>query len=262
MSDFESMRKKHRKDSMISLSFLIFIFLLFFFDDYFGLIFKQLIENPANLFSIVGQSWVKILSTIIVPFVSYFLGILTIAKRDFYYDIDNIFFKRREKIDEFICEKMINFRKKLSPDENDKIKELRDTIHEKGRINLLMELFYKYIEQTKIVNPELKTQAFIYWGDYFSSVTFIFLGIVFLIGAFIIVVISSSFSYFRLILLLLVIFLVFLNLYSIYWGKTAKKLFDIPRIQIEQIHRKTEAEQNLLSDLKSENFGINHETHS
>ena len=265
MADFESMRKKHRKDSMLTLSFLIFILLLFIFDDYFISIFTQLIKSPANLFSIVGQSWVKFLSTILVPFISYFLGILTIAKRDIYYDIDNFFFKRRKKVDKFICEKMINFRTRLSPEENKKIKKLRDAIYKKGRVNLLMELFYKYIEQPEIVNPGLKTQAFIYWGDYFSKVTFIFLGIIFLIGASIIAIISGFFSYFRLIrliLLVLVTLLVFRNFCSIFWGKTAKKLFEIPRTQIGQIHRNSKAEQNLLTDLRSENFGVNHETSS
>jgi len=254
------MRKKHRKESMIILSFLIFILLLFLFDDYFGSIFKQLIKKPENLFSIVGQSWVKFLSTILVPLISYFLGILTIAKRDIYYDIDNFFFKRRKKIDKFICKRIINFRTSLSPNESEKIKELRDAINEKGRINLLMELFYKYIEQTEIVNPELKRQAFIYWGDYFSSITFIFLGMVFLIAACIIAIITGSFSYYQLILLLLVMFFLFFNFYSIFWGKTAKKLFDIPRTQIDQIHRNIRTEQNLLNDLRSENFGINYES--
>lgn len=262
MADFESMRKKHRKDSMLTLSFLIFILLLFISDNYFVSIFVQLIKSPANLFSIVGQSWVKFLNTIIIPFVFYFLGILTIAKRDFYYDIDSLFFKRRKKIDKFICEKMINFRTSVSSGENKSIKELKDTIHKKGRINLLMELFYKYIEQPEIVSPELKTQAFIYWGDYFSSVTFIFLGIIFLIGASVIAIISGSFSYFRLILSALVTLLVFLNFCSILWGKTAKKLFEIPRTQIGQIHRNSKAEQNLLTDLRSENFGINHKISS
>jgi len=262
MADFESMRKKHRKDSMLTLSFLIFILLLFISDDYFVAIFVQLVKSPANLFSIVGQSWVKFLYTIIFPFVSYFLGILTIAKRDFYYDIDSLFFKRREKIDKYICEKMINFRTSLSSAENESIKKLKDTIYKKGRTKLLMELFYKYIEQPEIVSPELKTQAFIYWGDYFSSATFIFLGIIFLIGASIISMISGSFSYFRLILLVLVILLVFWNFYSIFWGKTAKKLFEIPGAQIGQIHRNSKAEQNLLTDLRSENFGVNHETSS
>lgn len=262
MADFESMRRKHRKDSMLTLSFLIFILLVFTFDDYFISIFTQLIKSQENLFSIVGQSWLKFLSTIIIPFISYFLGILTIAKRDFYYDIDNLFFKRRKKVDKFICEKMINFKTSLSSDENERIKELKDTIYKKGRINLLMELFYKYIEQPEIVNPELKTQAFIYWGDYFSSVTFIFLGIIFLIGALIIAITSGYFSYLRLILLVLVTFLVFWNFYSIFWSKTAKKLFEITNTQIEQIHRNTQTEQNLLNDLRSENFGINHETSS
>ena len=262
MSDFEKMREKHRKDSMRTFSFFIFIFLLLIFDDYFVSVFTQVVKSPANLFSIVGQSWVKFLSTIVIPFVSYFLGILTIAKRDFYYDIDNFFFKRRNKVDRFICKEMINFRKQLDHNENKKIEQLKKTIHEKGRVELLMELFYIYIEKKEVVNPELKKQAFIYWGDYFSSITFIFLGVIFLILAFIIAIIISSFSYFRLALLLLMAFPVFLNLYSVFWGKTAKKLFDIPATQIRQIHRNAEAEQDLLNDLMSENFCVNNETSS
>ena len=260
MSDFESMRKKHRNDSMLSLTLFIFILLLFIFDDYFASTFTQLLKNPLNILSILKQS--KFISTIIVLSISYFLGIFSIAKRDFYYDIDNLFFKRREKVDKFICEEMLKFKTPLNANENEKIKKLKDIIHRKGKINLLMELFYKNIEQEKIVNPELKKQAFIYWGDYFSSITFIFLSIVFLIVAILIMIINGSFSCFRLILFGLVIFLIILNFYRIFWGKTAKKLFDIPRTQISQIHRNPESEQNLLNDLRAENFGINHGTYS
>ena len=254
MSDFENMRKKHRKDSMMTLSFLIFILLLFIFDDYFRAIFEQAFRDPGNLFSLFKQSWVKFSSTIVIPFVSYFLGILTIAKRDFYYIIDDYLFKQRKEIDKFICLEMINFRGKLNEDEEKKIEKLRDFVNIHGKSNLLMELFYKYIEKQEIVNPELKNQAFIYWGDYFSSITFIFFGVCILIGMTIASIASCSFSYFRLFLLLAVIFLILLNLYSIFRGKTAKKLFWIPATQINQIHRK--AEREFLDDLRAENFGI------
>lgn len=256
MTDFEGMREKHKKDSLLTLSFYIFIFLLFYCDDYVVKLFKQVNNNPENLFSVFEQSWVKFLITFLISLIPYFLGILNIIKRDFYYDIDNFFFKQRKKVDKFICEKMLEFRRELSSDEKEGIEQLKNAIKKEGRSELLMELFYKYIDRKEYVNPELKKQAFIYWGDYFSSITFIFFGIIFLIVAFVIAIISCSLSWFRLILLALVIFLVLYNFCSIR-GKTAKKLFDIPQTQINQIHRNSQAELEVLNDLKAENFGRN-----
>ena len=260
MADFESMREKHRKDSMIALSFFIFILLLFLFDNYFASVLNQAVRGPKDLFSIVGQSWVKFLGTMVSPFVSYFLGILTIAKRDFYYDIDNLFFKRRKRVDRFICMEMLNFTKRLSIDETKKIEKLKGLVTKEGRSDLLMELFYKYIEKPEIVNPELKNQAFIYWGDYFSKITFLSLGVCIFIIAVLIVVISGSVTCFRLGLFFIMGFFMALNLISIFRGKIAKKLLGIPKTQISQIHRS--AEKALLKELKSASFGINHETPS
>ena len=260
MADFESMRQKHREDSVKALSFFIFFLLLFLFDNYFISIGIQAVKSPDNLFSVEGHSWVKFLSIMVIPFVTYFVGILTIAKRDFYYDIDNFFFKQRKKVNTFICTEMLNFRKSLATDEQEKIEDLKKLVDKDGRSNLLMELFYKYIEKPEIVNPELKNQAFIYWGDYFSSITFIFFGVCSLIIAFLIVFVSSSLTYFRLVILLIIVLVIVLNFHSIFRGKIRQKLFDIPKTQIGQIHRNDE--QNLLKELRSENFGINHETSS
>ncbi len=256
MADFESMRERHRKDSMIALSSSIFILLLFLFDEYFASVLKQAFVAPKDLFSLVEQSWVKFLGTIVSPFVSYFLGVLTIAKRDLYYNIDNLLFKRRKKVDKFICMEMLNFEKRLSDDEAKKMQKLKDLVSREGKSNLLMELFYKYIEKSEIVNPELKNQAFIYWGDYFSKITFISLGVCILVIALLIVVISGSATYFRLVLLLITGFFMALNLISIFRGKIAKKLLWIPKTQISQIHRN--AEKPLLKELESASFGINH----
>jgi len=258
IADFESIRQKHRKDSILALSFFIFFLLLFLFDDYFISISIQAVKNPDNLFSVEGHSWVKFLTTIIIPFVTYFIGILTIAKRDFYYNIDNRFFKRRQKVDTLICTEMLNFRNNLAIDEQKKIEDLKKRVEKDGKSNLLMGLFYKYIEKTEIVNPELKNQAFIYWGDYFSSITFTFFGICSLIIAFLIVFVSPPLTSFRLVILLIIVFFIVLNLDKIFRGKNRQKLFEIPKTQIDQIHRNDE--QSLLKELKSENFGINHET--
>ncbi len=260
MADFESMRQKHREDSVKALSFFVFFLLLFLFDNYFISIGIQAVKSPDNLFSLEGHSWVKFLSTIVIPSVTYFIGILTIAKQDFYYDIDNYFFKQREKVNTLICTEMLNFRKCLATDEQEKIEDLKKLVDKDGRSKLLMELFYKYIGKPDTVSPELKNQAFVYWGDYFSSITFIFFGVCSLIFAILIVFVSTSLTDFRIVIFLIILLFISLNFYKIFRGKIIQKLSDIPKTQIDQIHRNDE--QNLLRELRLENFGINHETSS
>jgi hypothetical protein len=106
---------------------------------------------------------------------------------------------------------MIAFKTYLGGDDEKKLAALRSYIDRNGRSEVLMELFYKYIEDLQIVNPALKQQAFSYWGDYFSSITFIFLGVCFSISMLPIALISTSLSWLRLVILLLVLFLILWN---------------------------------------------------
>ncbi len=250
MSDFESMRKKHRKDSMISLSFAVLFILLFLSHDYFSKVICEIYRNPEQIVSVIEQSWTKIIGIILFPVLTYLLGIFTIAKRDFYYGIDNKFFKKRIKVGQYICSELLIFKMELSQEGKNKVESFKKHVEEHGYSRSLMDLFYRYIENTKVVNPALKSFAFEYWGDYFSSITFIFFSIIALMTAIVIIVIDGSFSIFRLVITLIVMLVVFLNYRSINFGKVGEKIFEIPKTQIKEIHNN--AEKEFLADLMKE----------
>lgn len=252
MATFEKMRDKHRKDSLLSLSFFLFLLLVFIFHkQYMGAV-EQLLRQPADLAQVLERSWLALILTLVSPFATYFLGIITMAKRDFYYPIDNMLFKRRMKVDQFICEQMLDFKIQLTDEDNENLEALTRQIDQPKKRQRIMSLFYRYIEKDDVVNPELKSHAFIYWGDYFSSMMFVVWGVVALVGAVLIVLSDGSQTILRAAIILIMVIFIGLNLREILVGKTAQKQFDIPETQIREIHRS--AAKDVLGDLRAGGF--------
>jgi len=252
LANFEGMREKHRRDSMLTFSVMLFFLLVFIFHNYFIIIFSELRANPDDLLEILKDTWLIIILPIMGPVAFYILGVITIAKRDLYYLIDNIFFKRRKTINKHICQQMLNFRIKLTEEDKKSIEELSSVIEKPIISRHIMSLFYIYIENNNIVNPELKSQAFIYWGDYFSSMMFIFWSSLTFLGSLVTIILNGHISVLRLVILFIISLLFVINLHGIIWGKTANKLIEIPEAQIREIHRN--ASKKLLNDLRAERF--------
>jgi hypothetical protein len=211
---------------------------------------QRLFSEPAGVWDTLSKSWPAILVTPVVPFVFYFVGILTIAKRDIYYDVDNRFVGKRKKIDEFICTRMLDFRIALQAADEKAIENLRANI--KAKCRQIMTLFYAYIEKDDIVNPQLKNHAFTYWGDYFSNLMFVFWGVLIASATVIIFIVDYSFSYVRLGIWAAMIITIGLNIRAIRTGKVGRMLFQIPETQVNEIHRN--AASALLADLRKEKF--------
>jgi hypothetical protein len=252
MATFEEMREKHRKDSMLTFSFFLFLILIFIFHIQYVNAVRELTSEPETLPEVFKKSWLITIFTLIGPFAIYFLGILTIAKRDIYYSVDNLIFKKRLKVDRYICQEILNFRIGLEEEDERNLQALKDISSQQIKCEQLMRLFYYYVEKKDVVNPELKSQAFTYWGDYFSSMMFAVWGILSLLITTLIMLSDKSVTYLRLAIILIMVALIALNLFGILVGKTAKKLFKIPETQIHEIHRN--AAQHLLADLKKEGF--------
>jgi hypothetical protein len=252
MSDFESMREKHRRDSMLSLSFFLLLLLIFLFDADYAEAFRDLTQNRATLKAVLDESWPVLALTLITPAVSYALGILTISKRDLYYTVDNLVFRRRKKVDRFICERMLTFKIPLTDTDKDAIERLRRLLDEGRQVRQIMSLFYRYIERPDIVNPTLKQNAFTYWGDYFSSMMLVCWGTLALAGAVAIATLGGSLSLVRVAVAGLMVIVVAINLYDLLRGTTARKQFEIPDTQISEIHRG--ASESLLKELRAEGF--------
>ena len=252
MSDFESMREKHRRDSMVSLSFFLLLLLVFIFHVQYASAFRELVQNPATLGDVLKKSWLVLALTIVGPVVSYLLGILTISKRDLYYVVDNLVFRRREKVDRFICESMLDFKIPLTAQDKDAIGKLKLRLNEDGRVRQVMTIFYRYIERSDIVNPTLKQHAFTYWGDYFSSMMLVCWGVLALVGAGAIAAIDRSLSPLRIVVAGVMGIVVAVNLVGLYWGTSARKQFEIPKTQISEMHRN--AAKSVLRELRAEGF--------
>ena len=244
------MREKHRKDSMLTLSFFVFLLLLFLFHDEYTILSQRLFSEAAGVWDTLSKSWPAILVTFVTPFVFYFSGILTMAKRDIYYDIDNKFLKKRKKVGEFICAQMLDFKIELQEEDRAAIEQLRSDLPAKYKG--IMSLFYSYIEKEDVVNPQLKKHAFTYWGDYFSNLMFVFWGVFVVAVTLVVFWIDYSFSYLRLGIWAVMAVTIATNVRAIRSGKTAKMLFEIPETQISEIHRN--AATRLLEDLRKESF--------
>jgi len=257
MATFEEMREKHRKDSLLTFSFFLFLLLVFIFHKQYIDAVEELIRRPGSLAQVLEKSWLAVILTLISPFATYFVGVITIAKRDFYYPIDNVFFKRRIKVDRFICQQMLNFKIQLTDKDKESLQALAKLIDQPKKCQQIMSLFYRYIEKEDFVNPELKSQAFVYWGDYFSSMMFVVWGVVALVGAIFIVLSDGSVTALRVAISLIMVMFIGLNLREILVGITAQKQFEIPETQIREIHRS--AAQNLLADLRAEGFFLTNE---
>jgi Na+-transporting methylmalonyl-CoA/oxaloacetate decarboxylase gamma subunit len=252
MATFEEMREKHRRDSMLTLSFFMFLLLVFAFDRQYTDAVARLIRDPTNLADALKNSWLVAILTLIGPVATYFLGIITIARRDFYYPIDDMLFKRRIKVERFICQEMLRFRIALTDEERRALDSLSKLVEDPVRRRQIMSLFYRYIEKAAIVNPELKSQAFVYWGDYFSAMMLVVWGVLTLVAAALIAFFDKSVTGMRLVIALLMLLLVCMSLRGIVVGKTGRKQFEIPETQIREIHRG--AAQDLLAELRDEGF--------
>jgi hypothetical protein len=244
------MRDKHRKDSMVTLSFFVVLILIFVFDRRYTAFALQILADPSKITTALADVWPAFIVTLVTPFVSYFLGIITIARRDLYYDIDDALVGRREDVDRFICERLIDFGNRVSAEDAQGLQSLRGRLHAKRRE--LLGLFYAYIEQASVVNPQLKTHAFTYWGDYFSSLMFAFWGILAVLVTTVIFSLDPSLSALRFVVWLAMAGTIGLNLHAVYKGKPAKKQFEIPTTQIAEIHRN--ARDRFLADLRKERF--------
>lgn len=252
MADFESMREKHRKDSIMALSLFIFFILIYLFHKYYIAAFQDLMRDPSSLSAVLDKAWFIVMLNCVSPFVSYFLGILTIAKRDIYYDIDNWTLKMRKKVDRQICRDILALKASLSEEEKAKLENLNNLIDSEDVCRKIMRVFYQFIENKQIVNPQLKSNAFTYWGDYFSSLMYAFWGVLTIVGTIVIYISDHSISPLRIVILAILLFSVSLSLYSILKGRTHYRLFSVPNTQIEQIHRN--APEELLKVFRAENF--------
>lgn len=257
MANFEEMREKHRRDSMLTFSFFLFLMLIFMFHTKYLNAAEELMTKPGNFFEVLQKSWLIIILTLISPVATYFFGIISIAKRDLYYPIDNLIFKKRVKVDQYICQEMLNFRIALTEGEQKDLEALKQLINQNKKCKHILSLFYHYIEKPNIVNPELKSQAFIYWGDYFSSMMFIVWGVLSLLVAIFIILSDKSLTSLRVVVCIIMLLFIGFNFVGIFLGKTAKKLFEIPETQVHEIHRN--AAQNLLLDLRNEGFFLKNE---
>lgn len=260
MSDFESMRKKHRRDSMLTLSFFLFLLLVFVFHTQYLSAFRDLVQDPDKFADVLKKSWLVLVLTLIGPFVSYFLGIFTIAKRDLYYTVDNFVFRRRKKVDRLICESMLDFNIELTGHDKERLSKLKRLLDEEEKRRQIMAVFYRYIEKGDVVNPALKEHAFIYWGDYFSSMMFVVWGALALLGVAVVAALDRSMTGLRLAIVAVMAISVGFNLVEILRGTTAREQFEIPKTQISEIHRS--AAESVLNELRTEGFFLNGDQHS
>jgi hypothetical protein len=252
MPEFETMREKHRKDTMISISFFILFILLFAFHSFYIARVNRIMADPDAISNIFKESWGIFFITLLGPVASYVVGLLTIAKRDLYYSIDDLIFGRRKAVDKYICQRMLQFKIPLTSTQSVALAKLKGSLGEDTKRKGVMSLFYRYIEKPDIVNPQLKSHAFTYWGDYFSSMMFAAFGAIALVIVTTIALVDHSWSWLRTGIIILFAFLILLNLHEIIRGKTAKKQFEIPEIQTNEIHR--HAGQPLLQELESEGY--------
>ena len=114
---------------------------------------------------------------------------------------------------------MINVIQPINNNQDLKIKNLLHEINVKYDFRKVLSIFYKYIEKSDIVNPELKNQAFIYWGDYFSSITFIIFGVIALLVLEIQYLYTFSTSNLKIIIMIIILLFLILNYLSINYGK-------------------------------------------
>lgn len=121
---------------------------------------------------------------------------------------------------------MLNFKIELTDKNKESLKTLLALIDQPKKCRQIMSLFYSYIEKNDIVNPELKCHAFIYWGDYFSNVMFVFWGSLTLLGATIILIFGGPITVLQIVIILIMVVLIALNLREIFFGKTAQKQFE------------------------------------
>ncbi len=252
MATFEDMRDKHRRDSMLTLCVFLFLLLIFGYHSEYIEATRRLIHNPSRLKAALEDSWLALIMTVIVPIATYFIGIITIAKRDVYYPIDNLIFRRRLRVERFICKNLLKLRCPLTETDKNGIAALVSQLEDPTKRRKVMSLFYRFIEKPDIVNPELKSQAFVYWGDYFSAMMFTAWGVLTFVGCVAIAVFDHTLGVLRIVILFLIGTLVGLSLREILVGKTAKKQFQIPETQISEIHRAADAQ--LLTDLRAEAF--------
>lgn len=257
MSTFDDMREKHREDTIRILSIFVFFLLVFAFHEQYINVIEKLVKKPENLSYVLEKSWLVLIFTIVPPVVTYFVLIITIAMRNWNYFIDNLIFKRRIKVDRFICQRMLDMKIQLTDNDKQNLQTLEKLIDNPKKCEQIMSLFYRFIEKEDAVNPELKSQAFVYWGDYFSSMMFVVWGVVAMFISIFILLLNPSLTYLRVLILLIILVLIVWNLVEIIYGKTAKKQFEIPETQINEIHRSLD--QNLLADLRAEGFFLNNE---
>jgi hypothetical protein len=188
--------------------------------------------------------------------VTYLVGIMAIAQHDIYYLVDNAIFKTRIRVDQYICGKMLEFRRPLEEADRLKLEALRERIDRPDIRRCIMALFYRHIEDEQVVNKELKSQAFVYWGDYFSSMMFAAWGTVVATIA-LVIGFADRFSVIRVAVLLAMIASIAPNLRQVLGGRTSQMLFQIPAQQIAEIHRY--AADRLLEDLRKEGFFLGDE---
>jgi hypothetical protein len=237
---------------MVALSFFLGLLLVFVFHTHYASAFRDLRENPATLVGVLKESWPVLALTVIGPIVSYFLGIFTISKRDLYYTVDNLVFSRRKKVDRFICQSILDFKIPLTDQDRDAIRRLNLLLDDDEKVRQLMTIFYRYIEKSDIVNPTLKQHAFTYWGDYFSSMMLVCWGVLALVAAGVIAALDRSVSLVRVVVAGVMAIVVVVNLVGLFWGTTPRKLFEIPKTQISEMHRN--AADSVLKELRAEGF--------
>jgi hypothetical protein len=257
MSNLESMREKHRRDSMVGLSCFLGLLLVFILHTHYTRAFCDLVRNPATLAEVQAKSWLVLALTFIAPFASYVLGILTISKRDLYYTVDNLVFRRRKKVDLFICQSILDFKIPLSDQDKQAIQRLRLLLDRDEKVRQIMAIFYRYIEKPDIVNPTLKQNAFTYWGDYFSSMMLVCWGTLALVGAGVITALDGSLSPLRVAIAAAMGIVVAVNLAGLFWGTTVRKQFEIPKTQISEMHRN--AAEPILKEFRAEGFFLDGE---
>jgi len=252
MSDFEAMREKHRRDSMMTLSFFLALLLVFLFHTEYGRALCRLLQNPAMLEEVLKTSWPVLVMPVIVPVASYLVGILTISRRDLYYVVDDVVFRRRKKVDRFICESMLDFTISLTDQDKEGIEGLKRHLDQDDKVRQIMTIFYRYIEKSHVVNATLKQHAFSHWGDYFSRMMLVSWGVLALVGAGAIVALDRSVSPVRVVVVAVMAIVVVPNLVGLFRGRTVEKQYEIPKTQISEIHRN--AAQSVLNELRAEGF--------
>jgi hypothetical protein len=248
--DFQTLRDKHRQDSVTSLTAFTLILIIICFENQYTNLILNIFRSPSINLDISTAGYI-ILLTVVPTAIVYFLFLVTVARQDFYYSFDNYIFKKTKQIDKFICLSLLEIQSdKMTDGDKAKIRELKEKVNTNGKLNELMSVFYYYIEKPEIVNPVLKEHAFIYWADYFSSITLISFGIVF--SAFYIFLTFYQFSFLKLVIVFAVLLLVVWNLYGVLRGHLNKKIHEIPAEQVKEIH--LNAEEELLNNIRRRNF--------